>query len=263
MTLEATPPYFVLISRFNWPHPIWAERSKQAYLDWVQGRVKLFADLTAPSVRNSFGKLDRWLIMIDTRAIDIREELLEVTSGLPVKLVEYAGRNLVQSIQIGLSDLDYPARVMTCRLDTDDLIGAGLIRGYRAAEISDEEAHDGVVLSFPGGAVYSTDEKRFYYTSYPENPFICYVEDRNKADDLQTVFMAMHVDMIDKSKHVRMLRGFGPQWASVVHGDNVANQSLMGAARFSFAEIDQLTKYFGLSRKGGRKTLQQMLGSNI
>lgn len=246
MTDARKDSYFVLISRFNWPHPVWEERGKQAYLDWVQGRVKLFADLTAPSVRNTFGKLDRWLIMIDSRTIDVREELLEITRGLPVKLVEYSGRSLPQSIQIALSDLDFPARVMTCRLDTDDLIGAGLIEGYRAAEITEEEARDGVVLSFPGGAVYSTAEKRFFYTSYPENPFLCYVEDRSAAEDLQTVFMVMHVDMIKKSAHAKMLRGFGPQWVSVVHGDNVANQSLLGGARFSFAETDQLLRYFGM-----------------
>lgn len=241
---------FVLASRFNWPHKVWDTRSEQAYRDWVQNRLELFRNLTVPSVRNSYGELDRWLIMIDPRIVDIREDLTEMTRGLPVRLVEYKGRDLATSIQMGLSDLDYPARVMTCRLDTDDLIGAGMISGYRAAEITEDEARDGVVLSFPGGAVYSAAEEKFYFSNYPENPFLCYVEECAAAEDIRTVYQAMHVDMLDRSPHARILRAFLPQWASVVHGDNVANQSLLGGARFSYAETDELKAYFGI--RGGR-----------
>ena len=239
-------PQFILISRFNWPHPAWNTRTEQEYLDWVQGRLKLFADLTAPSVRNGHGKIDRWLILIDTRKVDIRTELKAITRGLPVQLVEYFGHDLVRSVRGALSDLTFPARVMTCRLDTDDLVGASFVKSYRAAEIDAEEAREGVVLSFPGVAVYAADEQRFYFSSYPENPFLCYVEDRASADDLQTVYRAMHVDMIEVSAHVRMLHTFRPAWASVVHGDNVANQSLMGVARSPFAETRKIMRYFGI-----------------
>ncbi len=239
-------PQFILVSRFNWPHPIWKTRSAEAYRDWVQGRVKLFADFTAPSVRNGHGQIDRWLILIDTRQVDVRADLAALTRDLPVQFVEYAGHNLVRSVQIALSDLSFPARVMTCRLDTDDLIGASFIQGYRAARISDEEARAGVVLSYPGGAVYAAEEQRFYFSSYPENPFLCYVEDRAAADELQTVYQAMHVDMLDIGAPVKMLRAFRPAWASVVHGDNVANQSLMGAASQPYAQPRKLMRYFGI-----------------
>ena len=199
-----------------------------------------------PSVRNSYGELDRWIILIDIRAVDIRDELLAITHGLPVQLVNYAGQNIVRTIQIALSDIVYPSQIMTCRVDTDDMIGAGLIKGYRAAEISEEKARDGIVLSFPGGAIFDEMNDVFYFTSYPENPFLCFVEDCNAATDLKTIYAAMHVDMIEHFANNRMLRGFGPQWASVVHDNNIANQSLLGSTRFSYAETDQLKKYFGL-----------------
>ncbi len=240
--------HFVFISRFNLPHPAWETRSAEAYRDWIANRLKLFSEFTVPSVRNTHGKFDRWLILIDTRVVDIKSDLLEMTKGLPVQIVEYTGHTLVRMIQIALEDLSFPSCVMTCRLDTDDLVGAGIVPGYRAAKVTEKEVQDGIVLSFPGGAIYASDEDRFYYTSYPENPFLCYVEKKNRAEDLHTVYQAMHVDMLDVVSHAKMLRSFGPLWASVVHGENVANQSLMGAARFSFAETKQLKKFFGVKK---------------
>ena len=236
----------ILISRFNMPHPIWKERTHEAYAAWIRDRINLFRDLTVRSLRNCYNKPDLWLIMIDDRVINVTEELNEITKGLPVRLVQYSGKRIVPAVQEALSDLDYPLRLITCRTDTDDLLASGIFQGYRNAKVTDEQASNGITLSFPGGAIYDRANDKFYLSSYPENPFLGFLEDVKAPEDMRTVYMSQHTDMINDSASTLSLRSYGPQWASVVHEDNLGNHSLMDVANFAFADTDKIKKLFGI-----------------
>jgi hypothetical protein len=238
----------VLISRFNLPYRVWADRTEDDYRDWIRDRINLFRDLTARSVRNCYEKPDVWLIFVDNRVVNVNDELTEITKGLPVKLVEYSGIPLPVAIQKALSNFSYPARIITCRLDTDDLVASGIFRAFRggAQKATTQEAQDGTVLSCAGGAIYDASRDTFFFSNYPDNPFLGLLEEVAAPEDLRTVFMSQHPDLISNNEHVQALRSFGPLWASVVHGDNVANQSLLNTARFAFADTKQLKNAFGI-----------------
>lgn len=238
----------VAISRFNLPHPIWKERSAQDYRDWLKSRVDLFTRLTVPSFRNCYEKPDVWLIMVDERNEPVSEMLAPLLKGLSVKLVSYNGAQLGVRIQQALADLSYPCQIRTCRIDTDDLIAAGYFAQYRNIKVPESWADKGAVLSYPGGALYDSATERFYISCYPDNPFLCYIENCARPDDMQTVFKTMHTKLIEQSAHVKMLRSFGPMWASVLHGENLANESLRNTVRFELQPTDALERLFGLKR---------------
>lgn len=237
----------VLISRFNLPHRIWADRSAEEYLAWLDARIELFRTLTARSLRNCYDKPDRWLIMVDTRTHDFLDQLAGSVAGLPVTFVPYTGLDLPGSIREALSDLTYPRRVLTCRLDTDDLVNNGFFKRLRGTTISHAEARAGTVISFPGGAIYHRPEDTFYFDSYPNNPFLCYVEEVDRADDLRTVFCTQHIDLIDRSAHAKFLRSFTPFWASTVHDVNLVNQSLQNSMKMALRNKHKLKRQLGIA----------------
>ena len=58
----------------------------------------------------------------------------------------------------------------------NDLISSDFFARIKALNISVEDAKLGVVISFPGGCNYVVSEDKFYYSSYPNNPFLTLVE---------------------------------------------------------------------------------------
>ncbi|WP_415918892.1 glycosyltransferase [Tateyamaria sp. SN6-1] len=240
----------VLVSRFNLPHPIWAGRSAEDYRTWLDWRIELFRRLTVQSVRNCYDKPDRWLIMVDTREHDFLDELTASVTGLPVTIVPYTGRDLPSSIRHTLSDLGFPRRILTCRLDTDDLVNTGFFKRLRSTKITSAEARAGTVISYPGGAIYDCLGDAFYFDNYFNNPFLCYVEEVDRSEDLRTVFCAQHIDLIDQSAHVKFLRSFTPFWASTIHDKNLANQSLQNSMQISFKNKRKLKRQFGIAPRG-------------
>jgi len=236
----------ILISRFNLPHPIWKERTQEAYEAWIRDRIILFRELTARSLRNCYNKPDLWLIMVDDSAVNVTDELSKITKGLPVKFVQYSGKKIVPAVREALSDLDFPLRILTCRADTDDLLASGIFQGYRNVKVTEKQAREGVTLSFSGGATYDQANDKFYLSSYPENPFLGFLEDVSSPEEMRTVYMSQHTEMINDSAHTLPLRSYGPQWASVVHSNNLGNHSLMDVANFAFADTEKLKKLFGI-----------------
>ena len=65
------------------------------------------------------------------------------------------------------------------------------------------------------------------------------------------VVVAFMLTLVPFSK---MLSGSRPLWASVIHGQNLANQNLTATTPVSFAETNTLKKVFGL-RKTNKPTL--------
>jgi hypothetical protein len=56
----------------------------------------------------------------------------------------------------------------------------------------------------------------------------------------------MHTEISEHVRHQITPRTYYPMWASVVHGGNLANLSLIETNRLSFRETEALHQRFGL-----------------
>jgi hypothetical protein len=134
------------------------------------------------------------------------------------------------------------------RLDSDDLIASDFFARLKAVRCDDGEAEKGLVVSFPGGCNYLASENTFYYSAYPDNPFISLIEDIDDAAEARTVYWRMHTEMFRAGFHSHFVRSFYPMWASVLHGATTQNQSLSKTNQVQLCCSNALIRRFGLGR---------------
>ena len=168
-------------------------------------------------------------------------------AGLPYRLVRYRGKPITEAIRDEIRDETYPMQLCTCRIDTDDLVASGYFARMRSAKLSSQAAAEGAVISFPGGCIYNAAEGAFYFSSYPANPFLGYLETLQSPEEFKGVYQAMHVDMLEVVPHVVALRGERPFWASVVHEHNLENDSLVALQAVQMSPVKDLKRLFGIS----------------
>ena len=240
------PDLLILVTRFNWPHEKWASVDESEYRAWLEERVKAFAGLTVPSVNNCTKKPDYWYVLCSSlENFGLRQKLEGLLGGLPFKLVEYSGKSLTATIAEQLSTLVFPVRVRMTRLDSDDLIAADYFARLKSVPCDEDEGSRGLVVSFPGGCNFVQDENCYYYSSYPDNPFLSLVEDLNEAEEARTVYHRMHTEMLSAGFAVRFVRSFRPMWASVLHGSTTQNQSLAQTNQIALADSRLCSAIFG------------------
>lgn len=241
--------YLIAITRVNVVKK-WDQPDPEAYRSWIQTRINYINMFSANSVRNNYEKPLFWLVLIDRSAIhDSDMELLEsAVKGTPFKFVDTNGGDIISAIKSSLTTLEFPCRITTCRFDSDDLISNDYFASLKAFLAKDEISKYPALISQPGGAVYINSQEKFYYSAYPDNPFLSLSERVETIEDLMTVYCAMHTEIHNKASEVHMLRSHHPMWASVVQGDNIANESLLnGCEVILTGEI--LYKRFGLAPK--------------
>lgn len=239
----------ILVSRFNWPHPKWKGVSPSEYRKWFDYRVKLFLDFTLPSIENCYVKPDVWFLLIDNRLINVKSILSSVLKKCPqVCFIEFSGESLIPSIQNALKSLKFPLEVRMTRMDSDDLVASDFFSRIKNVDVLKSDAEDGIVISFPGGCNYVAAEEAFYFSAYPDNPFLTYVEFLESPLQAKTVFFKMHTELCASVSIVRSERSFHPMWASVIHDQNTANDSLARTNKVSLSETRWLRKKFGILR---------------
>ena len=249
---QSMSDYTSIIIRFNWPHPVWERRSKEDYRVWLIERINLFQEYTARSLLNLYDKPDSILLLINSNTLieDLRARLLSSLKGIQSDILfgdAAKGQTLIRTISDTLlSHIDKSrySRVISMRLDSDDLIASFYVASIRSAAAKIES--ESCVVSLPGGAIFEPLSSSFYYSSYPANPFIAYLEPLSSAP-LKTVFKKMHVDMLNGSDLSYYIRQDRPAWASVVHGGNLANMSLLGGSKYSVGPEKDILKLFGIS----------------
>ncbi|MEL7487623.1 MAG: glycosyltransferase [Pseudomonadota bacterium] len=238
--------YNILISRFNWPHAVWKNNYDAAYQDWIDVRFELLRRYTAKSARNFVRQPDLWLVLASDYAHNVVERLQTELWGLPYRLVLWSGKSEVDSIRDALSDLSFPSEVRTTRLDTDDLIASDYFLRLDQLQLPGDQVERGVAISCPGGSIYLENQNHFYFSSYPENPFLTYAEHVRSASELKTVHWTQHTTLIDDATHAKFIRSYHPMWASVVHNHNLGNQSLVDVCRFPSGDRAAHFSRFGL-----------------
>ncbi len=240
--------FHALVSRFNWPHPVWSERSSADYEIWLESRFELLERFTIPSLRNCYQKPSVWIILVSDVATDLlnRLERSAQIAGIPVHLQRYTGKSIDQSIRDAVSNYATEGEIWTTRLDTDDLVSADIFARLRSTNAPELRERGAIAFSFPGGCNFDLLDNNFYYSSFAENPFLTLAEEVDRLQDLKTVMFKSHVELPACVGRFICLRSFQPMWASVIHDLNIGNQSLRKTNKSQIIPNKLLRQRFGI-----------------
>jgi len=240
----------LLLTRFNWPHPVWETRSKADYAAWLEERLELLQKYTIPSVRNNQRKPDMWAILAQahTPEFDARLEEALTRANCPCVVLHYASKQIDGTVSDYLRSgaLGHVERLCTVRLDSDDVISSDFFIRLRSFLDKEDDGTSDTGISFPGGSTLNARTMTFFYFSYPDNPFIGLIETPAGQSTVKTVFMRMHTDLLQNVTKARYLRSNRPMWCSIVHDSNLANQSLLQGTTLPLADQVGLLRRFGL-----------------
>lgn len=240
----------VLITRFSLPHPAWHNRSPYEYASWLQERMSLFKRLTINSVHNNYVKPDIWLVLAQNHGTLLNQEIddLVAKAATPYSIIQYSGRNIPGTVSSFLQNhpLGSAKRICTVRLDSDDLISADYFARLRTCVDHCDSEQQSIGLSFPGGSILDDTNRTFYYSSYPDNPFISLIESISNDCNIQTVYTAMHHQLLSTLPKTMYLRTDRPMWCSVIHHSNLGNQSLLASQPTRLDDSETLMRRFGL-----------------
>lgn len=140
---------------------------------------------------------------------------------------------------------NFPREVRTTRLDTDDLISKDFFDKINSVTLESNTSQ--LLISFPGGANYDLEAEVFYYSSYPENPFLTLCQKNKTPDEFKCVYDQMHTvfhKVVQKNFYIRSIT---PMWCSIIHGSNLANKSLRGTNKIAFASESPISSIFGIN----------------
>ena len=243
--LSMANPILILATRFSWPHPILSSRSAEEYNEWVEERFFLFENYTAKSLANCYQKPDYWVILINANQDSVRQRLEKILArtGCNYVFAPYEGLIISRSIAKACKDICYPANIITTNLDADDLVSSDFFAVLRSQDYPSE---GNACVSFCSGSNYMPDSDLYFHSSYPCNPFLSLYETCRGEGEIQSIFFRMHVDIMEFTARHILPRSYYPMWASVIHGGNLANNSLIETNRVSFKETSLLHQRFGI-----------------
>jgi hypothetical protein len=228
----------LLVSRFNCPHPIWKDKTIEEYISWLQVRLDLFHLYTLKSYKNLNTKPDKWILLVDKKKLynNIEKKLCELLKGENYQLVQYKS-NFRESLLEYLIDTyginDFPEEIRTTRLDTDDLISRDFFDRINSVVLEEDTSQ--LLISFTGGANYDAETGLFYYSSYPNNPFITLCQKTSVPSEFKCVYDDMHTIMHKLVQKNFYIDSYTPMWCSVIHENNLANQMLKRSHRVRLA----------------------------
>jgi len=211
-SVMATLSHYI-ITRFN-PR---VSASSNRGLDpaWLRPRLKVFADLCAPSITRQSLKDFSWLVLFDDRtASDVRAEisiLAERHRFEPVFLTrEFAWWDLAEMLRFRTRR---DGRIITSRLDNDDALHPEYVEWTQQYFASRSAG----LLTFPQGCQLAQGE--FYARPYLGNPFLSRVEPAQVA---QTVYALKHWQ--HKENGAARIWTRDAAWLQVLHEQNLANE---------------------------------------
>ncbi len=190
--------------------------SKALSLDWLNGRLKIFSEITLLSVLAQSVKIDFWIIFLDIQTpAAFRASLQESVEGLDWIRFVYCEEIDSDFLQTTIRSC-LPSQVewlLTTRLDNDDALHPELIERIQSSALSGQREfinpRNGIIFAF--GRLY---RKRDY-----SSPFITLSE---SAKDFKTVWLDQH-QRLSRHGPVRQL-DLKDAWIQLVHGGNIANQ---------------------------------------
>lgn len=204
----------LLLTRFS---VRWDEGASPPEDEWLRERVAIFRRYTLPSVLRQSQPPDAWILLCSPAPQWLRDEFAAMQKEAawirPVETDEHFSPELARDV---VKDALSPAadRVLTTRIDNDDVIAEDYLAAVRAEAGDDYEGF----INFTKGLQLA--DRKLYWRSDPSNPFISLAE---PVGELRTVFVDWHVHL-DKHGPVRQV-STRPMWIQVVHGSNIANRA--------------------------------------
>ncbi|MGI0501040.1 class I SAM-dependent methyltransferase [Limnospira platensis] len=248
----------LLVSRFNCPHPVWENKTREEYLSWLHTRLDLFARYTFKSYQNLNTKPDQWLLLVDQDKLDQEtfSQLSDLIAGEKCQLVQYQSNLRLSILEYLISTYgvsNFPSEVRTTRLDTDDIISKDFFDKINSVVL--EKNTSQLLISFPGGANYDSETGLFYYSSYPENPFITLCHKNQTPNEFKCVYDQMHTVFHKVAQKNLYIRTHTPMWCSVIHTSNLANHSLRQANKLALVSESCTNLIFGIDLITKEKTM--------
>lgn len=249
----------LLVSRFNCPNPVWKNKTQEEYISWLHTRFKLFSQYTFKSYKNLNTKPDQWLLLVEKDKLDNKTftQLSDLIKGEECQIIQYKS-NLRVSILEYLIDTygekNFPEEVRTTRLDTDDLISKDFFDKINSVVLEKDTSQ--LLISFPGGANYDSETGLFYYSSYPENPFITLCHKNKTPHEFKCVYDQMHTVFYKVAHKNLYMRSMAPMWCSIIHKSNLANHSLKRTNKVALASESYTHSIFGIDVIKKEKTMK-------
>lgn len=261
----------VLMTRFNVRSGRTAnERALSS--EWLSSRLRLFRDITMPSVVAQSRLPDHWLVFFDEDTPEeTRRDVRRIEADFPLMRAEYCGEFNASVAAERIREIMVPGAnwLLTTRLDNDDAVNRLFVESLQSA------ARPGVreFLNPTHGLIVANG--RLYRKRDLSSPFITLSE---PAAGFQTVWIDQHQRL---SRHGPLRQFVLPDaWIQVIHGGNVANQvrgvrvspssvspavipqalrASIAAPRMSEVLVDNsvglLRRYAGSAWRRGRRTL--------
>lgn len=207
--------YHALLTRFNVRRCADID-SHVLSSEWLNARMKLFEQITIPSVAAQSQLPDSWLVFFDEETPQAtRDYFMRLASNLSELRAEFCrGFNAEVCIERILRDLPPGTNwLLTTRLDNDDAINPRFIESVRSF------VRPGVrEFINPARGLLVANGKLYRKRDY-SSPFITLSE---PLDRCRTVLIDQHQRL---SKHGCIVQlKLKDSWIQVIHGQNLANQ---------------------------------------
>jgi hypothetical protein len=207
--------FHVLLTRFNVRRTIAVDPRVVSH-EWLETRMRLFRQITLPSVVCQSCQPDAWLVFFDERTPEeTRAEFQQLATKVPLLKAEYCCEMTPElcAERIGRIKGRDVTWLLSTRLDNDDALNRRFIETLQSIARPGvrEFINPTLGLIVANGRLY---RKRDY-----SSPFITLSE---PAGDCRTVWIDQHQRL---ARHGRVRQFALPDaWIQVVHGGNLANQ---------------------------------------
>ena len=216
MTDNTTTPFkHYVITRFN--IGLYSAGTHKDPDQWMQHRLKIFTNITLPSMKGQTCQNFTWLILIDPKTPKKFCDVFNAFNYDKIRFITVEGIfNSRQSISAAILNHIEKGNhdLITTRIDCDDAFNCRMIEKIQYWHTP---RPDRWMITFPVGATMDIKTKEMYPIEYLFNPFPTLIE---KATDPVTIFAWPHWDIQVEVKEF-IVGDF--YWLQIVHSSNIDN----------------------------------------
>jgi len=213
-----------LITRFNIHEESWKTKDLSGELvctdEWMRHRFALFEQYCLPSVVAQTTIFFDWVLLFHHKTNEKWKRYAEeLVAKHPRFRILYVGRRWLVELQQFLADDCTTERIITTRMDNDDVLAPDYIKHVQSKVITTSTFH---FIDHPIG--YRLAAGKLYYHLEPYNPFLSLVEQTDKPHSVMYMPHGKRVaryPVVTGSKEAL--------WLQIIHDRNYANFKTVGA----------------------------------
>lgn len=184
--------------------------------EWLSARMKLFREITVPSVANQTRQPDIWLVFFDVETpAETRNAFAQLAARLPALRAHFCATLDLEICRTVVREA-FPQNadwLLTTRLDNDDALHPDFIQTVTSCvEVGRRE-----FINPTNGLIVASG--KLYRKRDVSSPFISLSEPMSEC---KTVWLDQH-QRLSRHGQIRQV-ALRDAWIQVVHGGNIANQ---------------------------------------